>query len=203
METAMLILSILAMAVSVSAIVFSWVLYNKSDNLYKEMRDFILEIKTITAKLYPDTFGLLKFAVEKSLSQRLHEDSKLVDDKSVNEIITRALNEVDEKLSSEIERLESGEKLREEEIGKLKKEVKKIVARIPKEFDHIKVAQIQMASGAIERILETQPGLQNEALVEHSSLEIYDTSTIINAYIGLVRTGKIAVRDNRLYLQSD
>jgi hypothetical protein len=159
MDTAGLILSIVSIVISGSAIAISWLLYTKSDSLNKEMLKFVTEIKTLTSSLYSDSFGLVKQSYEKLIAQNLSETDGNFADKTVQEIVDKAALKIEEKFSKEIERVESGEKIREGEINRLRKELKEIVEKIPSEVDKSKKSKSDKISEFILQTIESNPGV--------------------------------------------
>lgn len=192
METATLILSIAAIAVSVFAIVISWILYNKSDVLNKEMRDFVVEIKTITGKMYTDFFGLHKQSYEKLLLQGIGEPKGLADDKIVTDIIENVSNKVEEKFLIEIERIKTGENVRDDEVNRLKADLENIIKKIPEQVDESKKTKMNLIKSEIIKVVRDNKGITPSRLINYGSLDAkYITDYIMQSLIELIREGYI------------
>ena len=142
METITLILGVVAIALSIFAIIASWILYNKSDSLNKEVRDFVIEIRTVTGKMYSDSFGLVKKSYERFISHGIGETRAFMDDKFVREIIEDVSNKVEGKLLQEFERLKTGEKDADGKIDKLRTEIEDTIKEIPVLVDELKKARL-------------------------------------------------------------
>lgn len=187
MEFVTLILGIVAIAISVFAIAISWILYNKSDKLNKEMRDFLIEIRTVTGKMYTDSFGLVKESYEKFISQGIGESRALADDKIVTDIIDNVSNKVEEKFIKELERIKTGEKVRDDELDRLKSELEGIIKKIPARVDESKKAIMNDLKLEIIDIVEENTGIPPSQIMGYESLvSKYGKNTIMEAVVELV-----------------
>jgi|WetSurMetagenome_2_1015567.scaffolds.fasta_scaffold454799_2 hypothetical protein len=195
MESASFILSIISIVISASAIAISWMLYNKSDALYKEMRDFVVEIRTVTSKLYTDSFGLVKQSYERMIAQGVFGDGKLADDKTMQDTIAKAVHEIEGKFSSELSHLKSGDNLRKSEIEKLKSDLRKIVEEIPAKVDKSKKSIRDIVAEKVLQILKLKRGLTLEEITNDSIFNDTEKPLVSLAIFNLKEKG-VLITDN-------
>jgi hypothetical protein len=130
-NTINIVLGIVSILVSFSAIGISWLLYSKSDSLNKEMLKFITEIKTITNSLYTDLFELIKEPIQKIMTGDLQISYASDSNSAIVEISNEAAKKVDERLTNELENIANGDKMRGNELEQLKLEVQELIQKIP------------------------------------------------------------------------
>lgn len=198
METVMLILGIVAIAISVFAIAISWILYDKSDKLNKEMRDFLIEIRTVTGKMYTDSFGLVKQSYEKFISQGIGEPKGLADDKIVTEIIDNVSNKVEEKFLIELERIKIGENVRDDEVDRLKAELENIIKKIPAQVDRSKKAISNKVENWIYETIKSNPGQKLYDIVQKSAQQGLDSNSVVEIFFEMLAKKKIISTSGQL-----
>jgi len=165
MDTATLILSIAAIALSIFTIVISWVLFNKSDKLNKEMMTFIVEIKTLTRSIHKDSFGLLKRFVEKSTSQESEEGNKLISLKTVQEIVEKTVLEFKGKFSGKIDERELADNQLMKTLRTAAEELEKTLKSMPKNIESAAETMAEVAEKFVLDKITKNPGITVAQLI--------------------------------------
>jgi hypothetical protein len=169
-NTISIVLGIVSIAISLSAIGISWLLYTKSDSLNKEMLKFLSEIKTYTSSLYADSFGLVKKSYEKFIDNGFGTRNGYDLDNVVKDIANDVAKKVEEKLSKELSKIASGDKLRGDEINRLKSDVQNLIKKIPSEVAQSKGERASLLERRIAELIENSPGLTASQIVYDKSL---------------------------------
>lgn len=161
----MLILTFGAIAISVSAIAISWILYNKSDNLNKETRDFVVEIRAVTGKMYKDSFGLVKRSFEKLISQGVDNDNRLIDLKTVQEIVEKTVSKFNGKFSEKISEKDLADNQLMKTLRTAAEELERSLKGLPKNIESATETKSEVAEKFVLDKITENPGITVAQLI--------------------------------------